>query len=265
VAGRLEGKVALITGAGSGLGLATGLRLAKEGAAIVCADLDAAGAGDAAARIEAAGGAAFAAAVDVTDADSLGRAVRLAAERLGPVDILHANAGVPGEGTALDTPVELWQRVLAVNLTGVWLAIRAVLPAMLDRGRGAIVATASVAALAGVPGIAAYSAAKGGVVALTRQVAIDYAARGIRANAICPGTIPTPLVERAYLERSEGDRSKAEALLEERGRGHPLGRLGRPEDVAGLVAFLASDDAAWITGAVYVVDGGITAAMQPRG
>jgi NAD(P)-dependent dehydrogenase (short-subunit alcohol dehydrogenase family) len=264
VAGRLEGKVALVTGAGSGLGLATALALAGEGARVACADLDAEGAERAAAGAKASGRPALGVEVDVTDPASLARAVDLTRDAFGGIDVLHANAGVHGEGTAMETTVEHWDRVLAVNLTGVWLSIRAVLPAMVERGGGAIVTTASVAALAGVPGIAAYSAAKGGVVALTRQVAIDYADQGIRANAICPGTVPTPLVEEAYLERAAGDRERVEALLERRGKDHPLGRLGRPEDVAGLAVFLACDESAWITGAVYPVDGGITAAMASR-
>jgi NAD(P)-dependent dehydrogenase (short-subunit alcohol dehydrogenase family) len=201
---------------------------------------------------------------DVTRADSLQRAVAAACDAFGGVDVLHANAGVPGAGTALDTTPAEWRRALDVNLTGVWLSIRAALPAMIERGGGSIVTTASAAALAGVPGIAAYSAAKGGVVALTRQVAIDYAPRRVRANAICPGTVRTPLVERTYLDRAGGDLAAAEAQLRRGGREYPLGRLGRPEEVAALVAFLASDDAAWITGAAYPVDGGVSGALVPR-
>lgn len=232
------------------------MRFAAEGARVACADRDGDGAQRCAAAIAAAGGAASAWALDVTDEHALAKV----ADELGRIDVLHANAGVAGEGRAHELDRVSWERVIGVSLTGTWLTIKAVLPAMRRAGGGSIVTTASVAAATGVPALAAYSAAKGGVVALTRQVAVDYAPEGIRANCVCPGTVDTALVRDAHRERAGGDPTAAEELLAARAATVPLGRLGTPGDVAALVAFLASEDAAWITGATYVADGGVTAA-----
>jgi NAD(P)-dependent dehydrogenase (short-subunit alcohol dehydrogenase family) len=188
----------------------------------------------------------------VTDEDALTAAI----DAVGPVDVLYANAGIPGEGRAHELSLEDWNRVIAVNLTGVFLSARAVLPGMLERRAGAILLQSSVAGLAGVRNLPAYAAAKGGVAALARQMAADYAEFGIRVNAICPGTVRTPLVEEVFRRRF-GD--EAEAELDRRDRDYPAGRLGHVEDIANLALFLASDEAAWITGAVYPVDGGATA------
>ena len=258
--GRLDGKVAIVTGGASGLGLASALLFGGEGAKVAVADLDGAGANRAAGEIAAAGGEAIGIELDVTDAAAVEQAVADTIARFGRVDVLFANAGIPGEGNAASLDRADWDRVIAVNLTSVWLSMRAVLPHMAERGRGAILATASVAGITGVPNTPAYSAAKGGVVALTRQVAVDFAGQGVRVNAICPGPVLTPLFEAAFRERAPED---PDAALRARAATVPLGRLGAPLDIANMALFLVSDEADWITGAVYAVDGGITAAMVP--
>jgi NAD(P)-dependent dehydrogenase (short-subunit alcohol dehydrogenase family) len=256
---RLADRVALVTGAASGIGLAAAERFGAEGASVVCVDVDPLRSAAAAERVAGTGAEVHAIAADVSDADAVETAVRAAVERLGRIDVLMANAGIPGTGCAHSTPLELWDRVIAVNLTGVFLTVRAALPHMMERRGGSIVATASLAALSGVPAQAAYTAAKGGVAALTRQIAVDYAGYGIRMNALCPATVVTPLVLEAYEQRG-GD---VDELLRERGRDVPLGRLGEPLDVANLALFLASNESAWMTGAVLPVDGGLSAAMVP--
>ncbi len=254
---RLEDKVAIVTGAGSGIGRAAALRFADEGASVVCADVD----GDSAAATAAAiGGAALAVRVDVTRPADVEDLVARTLERFGRVDVLYANAGVGGVGTAADTDEAEWARVVGVNLTGVWRCCKHVLPPMVDAGRGSIVLQASIGGLRGVPAVAAYAAAKAGVIGLGRQMALDYGPLGIRVNAIAPGTVPTPLVQGIWASGaglvaadSLEPRVEAAAAL------YPLRRVGTPDDVANVALFLASDEADWVTGAVYVVDGGKTA------
>jgi NAD(P)-dependent dehydrogenase (short-subunit alcohol dehydrogenase family) len=256
---RLRGKVAIVTGAGSGLGAAAAARFAAEGASVFCADLDRAAAERVAGRIEADGGRASAQEVDVTSPASQAAMVATTLAELGGLDIVYANAGIPGEGRAAEVSPIDWEQVIGVDLSGVFYTARATLPALIERGGGAIVNQASVAGLVALPGLAPYSAAKGGVVALTRQMALDYAPQKIRVNAICPGTVPTPLVEAAYERRTADDPDlDATAAMEASRSRVPLGRLGSAEDVAGVAAFLASDEGSWVTGAVYTVDGGMT-------
>jgi NAD(P)-dependent dehydrogenase (short-subunit alcohol dehydrogenase family) len=253
---RFEGKVALVTGGASGIGLATAARLAGEGALVVIADVDAAGAERAAAELTARGpGAAEAAATDVTDAAAVDELVDGVLARHGRVDVLFNNAGVyePGEVHEVD-PAD-WDRQLAVNLRSVYLVSRRVVPAMLARGGGAIVNNASVAALVGDLASAAYCASKGAVGMLTKAMALDYARRGIRVNAICCGEIDTPLFEREAAQRG----MPLDAFRAELDEAHPVGRIGRPEEAAAAVAFLASDDAAFVTGVLLPVDGGYSA------
>jgi NAD(P)-dependent dehydrogenase (short-subunit alcohol dehydrogenase family) len=257
---RLEDTVALITGAASGLGLASARRFAEEGARVACLDLDEPGAARAAAEVAAAEAESLALVADVTDPDALDAAVGAALERFGRLDVVMANAGIAGSGMGHSTTPRQWERVIAVNLTGVFLTIRAALPHLMERRSGSIVATASIASVSGVPSQAAYAAAKGGVAALARQLAVDYAGHGIRVNAICPATVVTPLVLSAY-EQIGGD---VDEMLRDRARDVPLGRLGDPLDVANLALFLASDESAWMTGTVLPLDGGLSAAMVPR-
>jgi NAD(P)-dependent dehydrogenase (short-subunit alcohol dehydrogenase family) len=260
---RLNNKVAVVTGAGSGLGRASAIAFASEGAKVVCADCNADAAGEVVEEIQAAGGVGLAVMLDAASPEDNERLVAEAQGRFGHIDILLANAGIPSVGSLTDVDFEDWQRVIAVNLTGVWLANKAVIPVMQAQGGGSIINQASITALVGFAGVAAYSAAKGGVVALTRQAAVEYAEEGIRVNAICPGTIVTPLVTQTYVERGGVD-SKTKMPLNEAltasAQRYPMKRLGDVEDVANLAVFLASDESRWITGAVMPVDGGYTAA-----
>lgn len=259
---RLEGKVAIITGAASGLGRAAADAFVRAGARVVATDRDREALASAVTEIADRHGTPDAAnpivgvVADVTDAASMEAAVAATVDTFGAVHVLYANAGVDGVGSVTETSEELWHRVMAVNATGVWLSMRAALPE-LERAGGSIVVQASTAGLVGVPGLAAYSAAKGAVIALTRQAAVDYGPKGVRVNVICPGTVVTPLVERTMVERGRGD--DLGAALRQAARHYPLGRLGEVEDVAACAVFLASDESAWMTGAVVPVDGGYTA------
>ena len=257
---RLAGKAAIITGSGSGLGRASALRFAREGAQVVCADIDPDAAQAVSAEIGSGGGAALAVQVDTTLSGAVDAMVAAALETFGKIDILFSNAGISGPGNAADVPEDLWDRVIAVNLKGVWLCAKAVLPHMMGRRAGVILNQASMAALVGIDNIFPYTAAKGGVTAMTKQMAIAYGPHNIRVNAICPGTIPTPLVYRSRVERGaaaiDADQDRLDAQVAER---FPLKRLGVPDDVAAMAVFLASDEADWVTGGVFPVDGGRSA------
>ena len=257
---RLNGKVAIVTGAGAGIGAAACRRFAAEGAQVVCADVVAARANETAARIESTGGQAFSVGVDVGDSEQIRSMVDRTIDTYDRIDVLYANAGVGGVGTAIDTDEAEWQRVIRVNLTGVWLCCKYVLPHMVAAGSGSIVNQASIGGLRGVPAVAAYAAAKAGVIGLTRQMALDYGPAGVRVNAIAPGTVPTELVQGIW---AAGAGLVAADSLEERvaraAALYPLRRIGTPDDIANLALFLASDEAGWVTGAIYVIDGGKTA------
>lgn len=259
---RLEGKVAVVTGAGAGLGRAAALRFAAEGAKVGCADIDMRSAEATAANIAATGGQAIALQLDAASMADNDRMAATLVETWGGADVLYANAGIPSVGSITTLTEAEWDRVMSVHLKGTWLASRAVIPAMEATGGGSIINQASIGALVGFSGIAAYAAAKGGIISLTRQAAIEYAHLGIRCNAICPGTIPTALVRETYQRRGGPDLRNPmpldEALAANAMR-YPLKRLGTAEDVANLAVFLASDESAWITGAVFPVDGGYTA------
>lgn len=257
--GRLAGKTVIVTGAGSGLGMACALMAAAEGAMVVCGDIDEKTAASTAAEANAKGGEAIAARVDIADLASTEALVAAALERYGQIDVLMQIAGIEGNGTAASVDPETWHRVIAVNLTGAWLMSRAVLPEMMRRQSGSIVLMASVSGLVGVPGIAPYAAAKGGVIALTKQMACDFAPSNIRVNAICPGTVPTPLVINSYLRRGDiTPENLAEGLARTTAR-YPLRRHGTAEQVAALAVHLASDESGFTTGAAIPVDGGLSA------
>lgn len=261
---RLAGKRTLITGAGSGLGRGAALRFAAEGAAVLAVDRDLEGAEATAAEIRQAGGTAAAWRADVAVESDAERMVAEAVTAFGGLDVLFANAGIAGVGTGADCSLADWERVIAVNLTGVFLSDKYALRQMLAQGTGgSIVNQASVGGLVGVAGIAPYAAAKAGVIGLTRQLAADYGSRRIRVNAICPGTVPTPLVRSTYSERggygTGTGESPDETLELQRVRRFPLGRLGEEDDIAYAAVYLASDESSWVTGQAWAVDGGMTA------
>jgi NAD(P)-dependent dehydrogenase (short-subunit alcohol dehydrogenase family) len=251
---RLKGKRMVITGAGGGIGRATALKCADEGAAVIACDIFAQAAQDTAAAVAAAGGRAVAVVADLTDEAACAAAFAQGAAAFGGIDVLFNNAGVvvAGDDGPVETELDVWNRTLAANLTSVFLCCKAGVPYLLQAGGGVIVNNASIVALVGsaFPQIA-YTAAKGGVLAMTRELAIMYARRGIRAVAICPGPVATPLVKTFMADE--------EAWLLRR-KYMPMGRLGQPVEIANTVAFLASDEASFITGAAYPVDGGLTSA-----
>ena len=249
----LEGKVALITGAASGIGRATALVFADEGAMVVVADVDEPGGNETVRLVRSRGGEADFVGCDVTDSAQVAEAVGACAERFGRLDCAFNNAGVGGESARLaEYDEEDWNRVLAVNLTGVFLCMKSELRQMVAQGGGAIVNAASVVGVMGYPNLGAYNAAKHGVVGLTRTAALEYAAHGIRVNAVCPGWIETPMVmERGPQPASIPSVYDALAGL------MPLGRLGKPEEVARVVHFLAADASSYITGQIWGVNGGM--------
>ncbi len=251
--GRLEGKVAIVTGAASGIGAASARVLAGEGARVACADLNADGAEAVAKSITQAGGEAFGVALDVTDPESNVRGVQAAVDRYGALHLAHLNAGIGGGSSILDTTVEEWDQVNAVNLRGVFLGMQATARAIVSAGGGAIVVTSSGAGLMGGRGMGTYCATKHGVLGLVKSAAADLAPHGVRVNAVCPGVIDTPIL---------GPIHKNKAVLEGRlARFHPIGRVGQPEEVGRLVLFLLSDESSFVTGSAYPVDGGVVSVL----
>ncbi len=253
---RLRDKVCLITGGGSGIGRATAVLFAAEGARVAVADIDLAAGAETVRLISESGGIAAAFRVDVTDPDDAGALARDVADRFGGIDVLFNNAGIAGVGLLHETSVELWDRVMAVNVRGVFLVARAVLPVMISARHGSIINMSSTIAEIGLANRASYAASKGAVLSLTRQMQADYAVHGIRVNALLPGTIHTPFVER-YLAESYDDPVAGLEALKKR---QLTGDLGRPEDVAAAALFLASDESRFVLGSGLFVDGGVRGA-----
>ncbi len=251
---RFEGKVALVTGAGSGIGEATALALGAEGASVLVADVRLAGAESTAARIRAEGGAAAGSAGDVSSASDCRRLVALAIQAFGQLDVLVNNAGIGATGTVLTTDEDTFDRLLAVNVKGTFLMSKAALEVMVPRRSGVIVNAGSIAGLAAIPDRAAYVATKFAVVGLTRTMARDHVKDGIRVNCVCPGTTQTPWIDERLKEAPDPDAALANLVARQ-----PMGRLGRAEEMAAAYLFLASDESAFTTGTALVVDGGFLA------
>jgi NAD(P)-dependent dehydrogenase (short-subunit alcohol dehydrogenase family) len=253
---RLHGKVALITGAASGIGLATAETFCREGAAVTLADTQADLAEQAAARLRQQGQRALACACDVTQSPQVRAAVEASVRQFGRLDVLFANAGIGYTCDLLHTSDDDWDLIMDVNAKGVFLACREAVRQMLGQqpAGGAIVINASISGLVGIAGQAPYAPSKGALVEMTRQLAVEYARQGVRVNCVCPGTVDTPVLRRA-MAMAESPQGFLDMLI----AGHPLGRIGRAEEIAAAVAFLASDEASFITGSILPVDGGYTA------
>jgi len=253
---RLKNRVALVTGAGMGIGKAIAELFAEEGASVAALDINAQVGAQTESEIKAAGGRCIFATVDVSDERQVEVAVHAAESAFGPVDLLLNVAGIAHESPAHLLKLEDWQRIVGVNLTGMFLLAKHVIPGMLELRRGAIVNIASVQGLFGFPGYPHYAASKGGIISMTRQLAREYASAGIRVNCIAPGTVDTPMNEQV-LARAEDPA----ALREAWNKMHPLGRFGQPRDIAQVALFLASDESSWITGQCLAIDGGLSCAV----
>jgi NAD(P)-dependent dehydrogenase (short-subunit alcohol dehydrogenase family) len=254
---RFEGKIVVITGAAGGIGRAAAVRFASEGARVVAVDVAADGLKDTVTAVERAGGEALAVDADVTRAVEVERYVAAARDRWGGIDYFFNNAGILGTVRPLvDYPEDTFDRVLAVNVKGVWLGLKIVGAAIAARGGGAIVNTASVAGLKGTPGIIAYTASKHAVVGLTRTASLELVRLGVRVNAVCPAPIETPMAHQLAQGYGGSDIAAARERLTAR---VPMQRYGQPQEVAALVAFLCSPDASYLNGGIYTVDGGMMA------
>jgi NAD(P)-dependent dehydrogenase (short-subunit alcohol dehydrogenase family) len=258
VTGRIEGKVAVVTGGCSGIGLATVRRFVEEGAKVVIGDLNVARGAEVVEELATSSGVPYVATfveVDVTDKDQVDGMFRTAKETYGSVDIAFNNAGIspPEDDSILDTDLEAWELVQRVNLTSVYLCCKAALPYMLEQGKGSIINTASfVAVMGAATSQISYSASKGGVLSMSRELGVQFARDGVRVNALCPGPVNTPLLQELFAKDAE---RAARRLVHV-----PMGRFGEPEEMANAVLFLASDESSFITANTFLVDGGISGA-----
>ena len=252
MAGKLDGRVAIVTAGGAGIGAATARRFAQEGASVVVADLSGRRAEAVSSEINSGGGKAVSIKMDAAELEGIEATIKLALDTYGRLDIMFNNAGLGELALLHETSLESWNRILAVTLTSTFLGMKYCLPIMRQQGRGVIVNTASISGTGGDYGMSAYNAAKAGVINLTRAAALENAQYNIRVNCVCPGAINTRVAQILGGDRAdEFRRMQAEA--------HPLGRMGEPEEIASTVLFLASDESSFITGEGIVVDGGLTA------
>ncbi len=254
MANRLEGKIALITGGASGQGRAAAIRFAAEGATIVLSDVNEDGGTQTMHMVQENGGEALFVAADVSMESHAAEMVQAALRQYGALHILYNNAGIVGHDVDTDVTrlsVDVWDRILNINLRGIFLGSKYGVPALIESGGGSVINTASIAGLIGSPFAGhAYTASKGGVIALTRAMAMAYAGQGVRVNAICPGGVDTPMV--ASLQERQG-------MQEQFAAAHPIGRLGTADDIASMAIYLASDESSWVTGSIFTIDGGRTA------
>ena len=257
---RLKDKVALVTGAASGIGKATAVLFAQEGAKVMCADLHGEGAERVAQEIGSGGGEAASLQVDVAKGADVERMVRQTVERWGRLDVLVNNAGIYFILPLAQVPEEEWDRLININLKGVYLGCKYAIPQMVSQGKGAIVNTASIAGLRGAANWTTYCASKGGVVQLTKALAMEVARLNVRVNCVCPGIIDTGMFDQAVDMVPVGKEELAAMI----GESHPMGRIGRPEEVAAAILFLASEEASFITGVPLSVDGGLWAGSAPQ-
>lgn len=253
MSGRLDGKVCLVTGAGSGMGRAAVVRFAREGASVVAADVDLAAVKESVALAETGGGKALAVRMDVSKEAEVREAIKAGVKAYGKIDVLYNNAGIfpAADHSVVDTDEAVWDKVFAVNVKGIYLVCKHGIPELIAAGGGSVINVASFVALVGcsVPQDA-YTASKGAVLALTKSLAVQFGPKGVRANAICPGPIETPLLS-AWLFKEPAEKAKRLNRI-------PMGRFGKSEDIVNMALFLASDESAWTNGAALVVDGGIT-------
>jgi NAD(P)-dependent dehydrogenase (short-subunit alcohol dehydrogenase family) len=254
---RLAGKVAIVTGAGSGIGRAAAIRFAREGARVAVSDLDGGAAEVTARDIVRESGTAIAVGGDASREDDVATLVERTVGAFGPPTVLLNSAATSSFGTLEESSAQELDRVLRVNVGSAWLCAHAVIPLMRDSGGGSIVNMSSITAIVGAPGMAAYSTSKGAIVTLTRTLALELAEQAIRVNCICPASIDTPMLQASFDRQPDPLAARARNV-----KRHPLGRLGTPEDVANLALFLASDEASFITGGTYVIDGGALLARR---